>query len=165
MGLKSMLVFSRISTLPPTIAVAQYRSFQTRGVRVVGTTWRIKTHFFSARHVSPAHLCGDGGVGHSRGHGDEAVDAAEAHGDLEQLRHLVKATKTRMKRHRYIKTSIRRHGTWREINGKKTNGQFRETHTILHPATRAFKASTATTRLEEKEQLLNGARIHPSRVE
>lgn len=38
-----------------------------------------------------AHLSGDGGVGHGPRHGDEAVHAAEAHGDLEQLRYLQRA--------------------------------------------------------------------------
>lgn len=55
-----------------------------------------------------AHACfftnlrGDGGVGHGRGHGDQAVDAAEAHGDLEQLGHLFgqKMTKQQINIHR-----------------------------------------------------------------
>lgn len=35
-----------------------------------------------------SHLGRDGGVGHGGGHGDEAVHAAEADSDLEQLGHL-----------------------------------------------------------------------------
>lgn len=45
------------------------------------------------RHV--VYLGRDGGVGHGRGHRDEAVHAAKAHGDLEQLGHLLVENTTR----------------------------------------------------------------------
>ena len=50
-----------------------------------------------------SHLGGDGGMGHGPRHGDQAVHAAEADRDLEQLRHLFK----QMQKHNGInKTSI-----------------------------------------------------------